>query len=437
MALALGEELREKYVMQHQAEITRLQLVIDGLEESLKVQKDQIPAFSVDDVEVDSDGDFEVEFGDGDDPTLVAPGPEIKESKSFAHRSSLRMSITVLPRIPVSFPTPITPPESPRNSLLFPTVTVPLSDMVSTRFSFRPMTEESAPSPSSERPASPPLTPPHRSPVFSRPESLVTRSLTLSASLDEESVALPELVYDNAEGDLEAEILQKVVEETLEKEVLGQNDHHSVGEIEDDDDEKTEPGDDLALSICSSPPSSIFSIETLCDTTDVPFKRLSFAHSRSNSFDIFGKLSPPASARASRTVSFSKPFATTLPFLLEPSIDPLTISLPPSPVLSRPDSPSGLLSVSIPPSSSLKPSSLFPPQDHTEHLHPSIIMPKRSVGLLYSLPIQDEDDDMDTPGFRSASITENASYIVTGFLVGAFLTLFLFSTQRRTLLYVT
>jgi hypothetical protein len=431
MALALGEELREKYALQQRAEITRLQLVIDGLEHSMKFRKDQVPALSMDDVEMDSDGDFEVEFGDADDPTLVSPDLEIKESKLSNRRSSLKMSITVLPRIPVSFQTPITPPESPRNSLLFPTVTVPSSDMVSTTFSFKPMNDESAKP--AERPDSPPLTPPFRSPVFTRLGSLDNKPTSISPSLDDMSGSLQERLYDNA-CDRESAMLQKEVEETLEKEVLGQKTVSA-----DDDDEKTEAGDDVVpLSIWSSPCSSVFSIETLCDSTDAPFKRLSFGHSRSNSFDVFGRMSPPASVRASRTVSFSKPLATTLPLLLEPSTDPLTIPLPPSPALSWPDSPVGPRSASIPPSPSLKlSSSLPPPETRHEHLQPSIIMPKRSVSLLSPLPSLDNDEETDTPVLRPASITENASFIVTGFLVGAFLTLFLFSTQRRTLLYVT
>ena len=427
MALALGEELREKYAMQHRAEITRLRLVIDGLEQGMKDQKDQVPALG--DVEVDSDDDFEVEFGD--DPTLVSLEPQTKESKLLDRRSSLKLSIAVQPRIPVTFETPITPPESPRNSL-FPTVTVPLSDMVSTKFSFKPMNEESC-SPPSERPASPPLTPPFRSPVFSLPGSFFNDP-TLCTHLDEPPHTEREQEHDNSEGDQESATLQKEVEETLEKEVLDQNGHH-VEQIDDDDDDKTEPGDEYPLSVCSSPPSSIFSVETLCDNTDVPFKRLSFGHSRSNSFDIFGRMSPPPSVRASRTVSFTKSLATTLPFLLEPSADPKIIPLPPSPSPSRPDSPTGTVSESIPPSPSLKFTSPLPLlYDNSE---PSIIVPKRHVSILSPLPKHDNDEDTETPGLRPSSITENASYIVTGFLVGAFLTIFLFSTQRRTLLYVT
>jgi len=440
MALALGEELREKYAMQHRAEITRLQLVIDGLEQGMRTQEGQLPAFSMDDVDVDSDGDFDVEFGDIDDPTLVSPDPETKESKLPGRRPSLKMSITVLPCIPVSFQTPITPPESPHNSSLFPTVTIPLSDVVSTKFSFKPMNEESMEiSLPSERPASPPLTP-LRSPVFSLPGSFLNNP-TERAPLDEQPHTHAELDHDNADSEQESEMLRKEVEETLEKEVLRQNDHpsHYVEEV-DDDDERTEPGDDFPLSICSSP-SSVFSVETLCDNTDVPFKRLSFGHSRSNSYDIFGRMSPPPSVRASRTVSFTKSLATALPFLLEPSTNTMTITLPPSasPAPSRPDSPIGPHSESVPTSPSLKlpPSLPSPRPDHLEHLNPSIILPKRRVRIMSPLPSQDIDEDSDIPDFRPTNITENASYIVTGFLVGAFLTLFLFSTQRRTLLYVT
>ena len=420
MVLALGEELRAKYALQQGAEITRLQLVIDGLEDSLKARRTEATALRVDDLEVDSDDDLDGEFGETDDPTLVAPDIVTKnESKGPGRRSSLKMTITVLPPIPVSFQTPITPPESPRNSLFFPTVTVPLSDMTSTKHSSKSMSEEPVQPSRSERPASPPLTPPPCVAVFSRP-----------ILLDEMSGALQERTV-HPEGDLEAEILRKVVEETLEMEVLDQGEHLNVEVItedDDDDDDKTEPGDDLPSSLWSSPRSSVFSVETLCDNNDVPFKRLSYGHTRSNSFDIFGRMSPPASSRASRTVSFSKSLSTALPFLLESSTDPVAISLPASPPGSIPSSPS------------LKPSRSYPlphvSNDETKYLTPSIVLPKRSISLLSPLAGQD-DDDTDTPNFRSTSVTENASYIVTGFLVGAFLTLFLFSTQRRTLLYVT
>jgi len=65
-----------------------------------------------------------------------------------------------------------------------------------------------------------------------------------------------------------------------------------------------------------------------------------------------------------------------------------------------------------------------------------VISPKSRIGLIGPLEmIQDAEVDEDSD--RSATVVETASYIVTGFLVGAFITLFLFSTQRRTLLYLT
>jgi hypothetical protein len=48
-----------------------------------------------------------------------------------------------------------------------------------------------------------------------------------------------------------------------------------------------------------------------------------------------------------------------------------------------------------------------------------------------------QDAEGDEDNHQSTTVVETASYIVTGFLVGAFITLFLFSTQRRTLLYLT
>ena len=442
MALALGEELREKYALQHRTEINRLQLVIDGLEHSILSKKDQVPALYMDDVDVDSDGDYEVQLEDINDPTLVQPlDTENKEDINLVNRrSSLKLSIAVLPRLPVSFETPITPPDSPHNSLLFPTVTVPLGNLVSKKFSFPAMNEEYVkPSPSSERLASPPLTPPPlRSPVFSRPERLVDGPTMIITSLDEKPDISSELSHIT-ENDQESEILENEVEQILRKDVFAQPDQSYVEEIDDDDDEKTEPGDDLPLSIWSSPRSSIFSIETLCDDDDLPSKRLSLGHSRSNSYDVFGRMSPLASVRASRTVSFSKSMSipTIFPLKSDPVADPLAIipSLP-SPALSRPDSP---VSASIPSSPSLQLSPSLPltsqaRHDHPDYLQPSIIVPKRVVSLLSPL---DYDEDSDSSDFRPSSITENASYIVTGFLVGAFLTLFLFSTQRRNLLYVT
>ena len=434
MALALGEELREKYTT-HRAEINRLQLLIFGLERTIKDQK-EVSAVAVDDVEVDSDGDFEVEFG-ADDPTLVTSFDQAKENAIFEPRPSLKMPIAVLPRIPASFQTPITPPESPRNSLLFPTAMIPLSDVVSTPVTLNPLRTDIQMSNEvpSEKPASPPITPPPRSPVFSLPKPAF-----------EDSMAGPTSSDDKPDDQFE----ENHTENTEEKEASLSEAANSVenlpdtGDIDEDDDELTEPGDDVPASIFSSPRSSILSFETLCDTTDIPGKRLSFAHSRSPSWDIFGKQSPPTSIRPSRTVSFSEPLVVSwIPFPASLAIDPLNIPLPSSPAPSVDGSlptipPSPSLSSSESPQPPLSPALPHQVEDEPKIVRPSaLIIPKRSIGLFSPLSLQDEDDGCDSESALSTSVTETASYIVTGFLVGAFLTLFLFSTQRRTLLYVT
>jgi len=60
--------------------------------------------------------------------------------------------------------------------------------------------------------------------------------------------------------------------------------------------------------------------------------------------------------------------------------------------------------------------------------------PKEGISLL--APIEQEEEEADISA-AAALVTDTASYLVTGFLVGAVITLFLFSTQRRALLYVT
>jgi hypothetical protein len=436
MALALGEELREKYAALHQEEISRLRLVINDLEQTLEAQDKR--TLAIDDLEVDTDGDFEVELGETDEPTLVTLDPLPKETTPPEPRPTLKMSIAILPRIPVSFQTPITPPESPRNSVLLPSVTVPLTDLVSTQFPFdsvnlktRKPEELLLPlesSPSSEVPASPPLTPPRRSPVFSRS---IENWLTIHAPSAEKIGDNLNWSGDQVEDPEDSEYLEKQVEQTLSNDV-GHPIHHGIDDWNDDDGDQTDIGDDGPVSNFSSPRSSIFSLETLYDNTDIPPKRLSFSHSRSNSFDVFASLSPPL--LTSRTISFLEPLATTA---LEPTIDPLTISLPPSPA---PTTTSGRdllpISRSVSPSAGSESISSPAPAQHDPSLtkRPSIITQKRRISLLCPFPRED-DEDGDT--IRSSGVTETASFIVTGFLVGAFITLFLFSTQRRTLLYVT
>ena len=435
MALALGEELREKYAALHQEEISRLRLVINDLEQNFEARDKR--TLAIDDLEVDTDGDFEIELGESDEPTLVTLDPLTKEIAPPERRPSLKMSIAILPRIPVSFQTPITPPESPRNSVLLPSATVPLTDLVSTQFPFdsvnlkTPKSEESSlplkSAPSLEVPASPPLTPPRRSPVFSRS---IEDWLTVHAP-SAEKMGDNLNWNDDQMGDPEDSDLEKQVEQTLSNDV-GHPLHYGIDDWNDDDGDQTDIGDGGPVSNLSSPRSSIFSLETLYDNTDIPPKRLSFSHSRSNSFDVFASLSPPL--LTSRTVSFLEPLATTA---LEPIIDPLTISLPPSP---SPTTTSGRdllpISRSVSPSAVSEFISSPTPAQHDASFtkRPSIITQKRRISLLSPFPRED-DEDGDT--IRSSGVTETASFIVTGFLVGAFITLFLFSTQRRTLLYVT
>ncbi len=431
MALALGEELREKYAALHQEEISRLRLVINGLEQTLEAQDKR--TLAIDDLEVDTDGDFEVELGESDEPTLVTLDPLTKESTPPEPRPSLKMSIAILPRIPVSFQTPITPPESPRNSVLLPSATIPLSDLVSTQFPFDSVNPETRQpeelplppksSPSSEVPASPPLTPPRRSPVFSRS---IENWLTVHAPSAE---GMGDLNWngDQVQDPQDSEYLEKQVEQTLSNGV-GHPIQYGSDDWNDDDGDQTDIGDDGPVSNLSSPRSSIFSLETLYDNADIPPKRLSFSHSRSNSFDVFASLSPPL--LTSRTISFSEPLATTALKLI---IDPLTISLPPSPTSGRDLLP---ISRSVSPSALSESISSPAPAQHDSSItkRPLIIPPKRRISLLSPFPSED-DEGGDT--IRSSGVTETASFIVTGFLVGAFITLFLFSTQRRTLLYVT
>lgn len=61
----------------------------------------------------------------------------------------------------------------------------------------------------------------------------------------------------------------------------------------------------------------------------------------------------------------------------------------------------------------------------THHLHEALAL---------NLDLDDEDEEELR---RSPVLVETAGFIVTGFLIGAFITLFLVSTQRRTLIYLT
>lgn len=476
MVLALGEELREKYASQQKEEITRLQVVIDGLEQTIRAQPTvESSKHVLKDVEIDSDGDFEFEFEETDEPTLVA----FESPPAVRLRPSLKMSVAVLPRIPISFQTPITPPESPRNSIFIPTVTVPLSELPSHQLSFKSPVRHvsfgedlppSKTSPNSGSPASPPPSPRIHSPVFSVPKPY------------QDNHPVSEIDKKNDENIGEVEIEQGLVvepvaqesepvaledernDEPLEEEIEPKK--QTVDEEDIDDGEETEHDSDnegsspfspwvpigRSAAYLSSPRSSIMSIETLCEPDDFPIatKRMS---SHSDSFELVPRIvSMRSLGVASRTVSFSEPPPRLLlPMALPPSppaVDPVTIPLPQSPPVSVSDLPSSpLLSPLLSRSSSstlssssfsAPPSPRLPLELHLPIIPPGLIIPpKRGIRLLSPLPEQDFDDD-DTLSTRSTnSVTETASYIVTGFLVGAFLTLFLVSTQRRTILYLT
>ncbi|KAF8173705.1 hypothetical protein BJ912DRAFT_70984 [Pholiota molesta] len=518
MVLSLGEELRENYYQQKREEISRLQFVVDGLEQTIKIQQNS--GYLANDVEIDSDGDFEVEFEESDEPTLV----NRIDHSSNPPRPSLHMSVAVLPRIPISFQTPITPPESPRNSLFAPTVTIPLGGIATaSQFSFKANKEETPStksSPASDEPASPPPTPPTWSPVFSPSklpaiveaedarESGVTRDIQgkgqetanaddITPQTDEGATEIDDYlpqsedpadakVYDtaNLEGGRSADGAAKPEEEPLDEQdaIL-----HLDSEVEQEEFPSPLSSSHAWVIVgqlgspLSSRRSSIMSVDTLCEPMEFPLKRLSFATSYSDSFEFVPTMR--SMGLHSRTVSFSD-VEPRIPFSAPPPVDPISIPLPPSPNhvdVSLPSTASVSRSTSSSTSSStdssassdsflplitpLPPSpawsldslpstlsrtsssrSSSPPTtpvistfDDPPRTHAVLIIPPKSHISLLS-PILEQEVDEEYRGrrqLRTGVATETASYIVTGFLVGAFITLFLFSTQRRTILYLT
>ncbi|KAF9484080.1 hypothetical protein BDN70DRAFT_196577 [Pholiota conissans] len=515
MVLSLGEELREKYSKQNREEISRLQLVIDGLEQTIKTQHSS--HYVANDVEIDSDGDFEAELEESDEPTLVN---RIDDAPSTP-RLSLHMSIAVLPRIPISFQTPITPPESPRHSLFVPTVTVPLGNITSaSQFSFvakeEPTQNEephSAKSPAvSDEPASPPPTPPTRSPVFSPMKLPVieeAEDVQELAAIGPVQVQEDETQYayaDNVAPDVteeakeivehkEEDLANSVADFTLtEGQDVEQEERSTKHEIEPSDDQTVFEHDELSSptspshqwvlvgqlgSPFSSRRSSIMSVDTLCEPIEFPLKRLSFA-SYADSVEFVPPM-PLLGGLSSRTISFSD-HSPRIPFSAPPTVDliaavetiplvphvaekvdtslPSTASvsrtassssstdssasndsnaafitpLPPSPTLS-------VVSISSTLSRSSSSKSSVPPtpvdEDEAVAQMTLFIPPKHQISLLSPLLEQDVEDEYESIRPTRSGPSDTASYIVTGFLVGAFITLFLFSTQRRTILYLT
>ncbi|KAF4612876.1 hypothetical protein D9613_010999 [Agrocybe pediades] len=515
MVLAIGEELKEKYFNQKQGEIKNLQLVIDGLQHTIEIQGEE-SKFVLENIEVDSngEGDFELDLPESEEPTLVAGDL----SKSLQKPPSLELSVAVTPRIPVTFQTPITPPESPRNSIFLPSIAAPRAVIpLPMLVSFVPAPEETIveqqtseiasnkASPMSDEPASPPPTPPATSPdlsfsmlpVLEVPEKVLEESAVQddaveylgeqSLAQEAEEVQQPEDECDALHGDgddyntelvfppVQLEHGPAAVEDYEHDE--HDDDAETELELEQEEEHFVEPSPSgswvrvrpkLTSFSSISSASSITSIETLCDLAEFPSKRISLVSN--DSYEIVPPFSAFRSLGAmSRTISFSElesspklPQPMPLPELIQ---DVHEIPLPPSPSAtsesllpldsspstprptsttpSRSSSPRPLISLSPHPST---PSTPQPPSPLELHLPQSaadvILPPRKEISLLAALPSQaavteEERDAARTATRRSAVIVDAASYAVTGFLIGAFITLFLFSTQRKTLMVLT
>ena len=422
MVLALGEELREKYRRQQQEEISRLQVIIDGLQYAVRTQDSQTV---LNNVEVDSDGDFEIEYEESDEPTLVTMLPP-----SVRKRPSVEMSIAVLPRMPVSFQTPITPPDSPSRPSFIPTVVVPISNAIMPtsipKFVLQDGDRDggdissSTPSELSAESSVPPPTRSFPSPVFSPPS--VHRVAKFEASTSVSS-------YRDENNSQEHATSQPCI---VEQQPFV--DQSSTAELEAQYNEDGNESLTGSLSTLPSRRSSIVSNDTLCETSEFPFKRFSIASYDSGS--IFDSIPVLTKEIPSRSASFSEPWSVTPelgdsivqapPSEADPSVIPLPAS--PSSLAANDSIPSSLLSSPITPQMPI-------PLADLQSTSSEVILPKSGIGLIGPLQMA-QDADVDEDNDRS-TVVETASYIVTGFLVGAFITLFLFSTQRRTLLYLT
>ena len=450
MVLALGEELREKYRHQQQEEISRLQVIIDGLQYAARTQDSKTV---LNNVEVDSDGDFEIEYEESDEPTLVT-----MLSPSIRKRPSLEMSIAVLPRMPVSFQTPITPPDSPNRSSFIPTVVVPISMPTSIpKFVLHTQVgdrDASTPPELSEESSLPRPIRSFPSPVFS-PPSAVHRIANFEASASVSS----DMDEDNLQEQANSQV--NIVEQQPSAEQS--NTVELEAQYNEDENESLPGSPQAALSALSSRRSSIVSNDTLCETSEFPSKRFSTASYNSDSkFDPEPALmieiplrSASFSDRRSITAEIGDFVVEVPPDNTEPSVTPsppspsshASDSIPPLPpsntepsTTPSPPSPSSHASDSIP-SPSLSPP-IIPqmpiPLADLQSTSSKIISPKSRIGLIGPLQMTEDDEvDEDIHQSTTTTVVETASYIVTGFVVGAFITLFLFSTQRRTLLYLT
>ena len=427
MVLALGEELREQYRHQQQEEISRLQVIFDGLQHATRTQDSQTV---LNNVEVDSDGDFEIEYEESDEPTLVTMlAPSVRK------RPSLEMSIAVLPRIPVSFQTPITPPDSPNRTSFIPTVVVPTSNAIMPnsipKFVLRGQDGDRDGDISSRTPSKLSeecsLLPPTRSfspsPVFSPPS--VHRVAKFEASTSVSSDRDENNLQEHATSQVSIVEQQPFVDQSSTVELEAQYNEDENESLSDSPSTQWNPP--APSTPLSSRRSSIVSNDTLCETSEFPSKRFSIVSYNSDpKFDSAPALTIGIPSRNASFSDITPDFGDSIVQAPPSKIDPSIIPLPPSPSsipsssLSSPTTPQMPIPLADPQSSSSK-----------------VIPPKSRIGLIGPLQMT-QDDEVDEESHRSTTtVVETASYIVTGFLVGAFITLFLFSTQRRTLLYLT
>ena len=487
MALALAEELRYKYRQREGQEILRLYGVIHGLEKAIQDQNSSLST-AAPPVEVDSDVDSD---GEGEDleRTLVALDvPEVIKLTLPATPEA----ISPLPRLTIQ--TPITPPDSPRNSFFVAPARASAVEIVTT---FLPliinspvldataaMTPDGASvrkSPASEELASPPPTPPARITVFSPPTSHVLESVLepvqeVDCDQEQESESLQDSWITVVDPSAVEPILQSIPEEkdpgsvVEAEETYGGSDEDREGSIaghsqaEEDDDDKTDcdsneqqhdfpkakfdsleqvvptrPNSPPLFAWVPSPPAymrsprhSISSVDTLIEANDFPLtKRILASHPEP--FSFMRRFSSFSFEPRSRTISFSGLSAIAPENAQELIVEPANMPLPPSPSLSTVSSPTSSPVVSRAPSPQPRHMLVSEPAAQT-FSKPYFLPPKEGISLL--APIEQDEEEADISA-AAALVTDTASYLVTGFLVGAVITLFLFSTQRRALLYVT
>jgi hypothetical protein len=405
-----------------------LRVIIDGLQYAIRTQDSQTV---LNNVEVDSDGDFEIEYEESNKPTLVTIlAPSVTLSRNVYRRSSSDACYVSNPN------------HSPNRPSFVPTVVVPISDATMPtlipKFVLRQDGDRdgdissSTPPELLEKSFLPPSTRFFSSPVFSPPSVRRIAKFEASASVSS----------DRDENNLQERATSQVCIVEQQPSV----DKSSAVELEA---QHNEDGNESLLgspsiqwnslpSTPSSRRSSIVSNDTLCETSEFPSKRFSIGSYNGDS--KFDSASDPALTIdiPSRSASFSDHCSIT-PELGNPIVK-APCKTDPSIIPSSPSPSSHAASDSIPSSSLSSPITPQIPKPLADLQSTSsevrVIPLKSRIGLIGPLQMT-QDDEVDEDSHQSTTVIETASYIVTGFLVGAFITLFLFSTQRRTLLYLT